>query len=100
MRRRLSSPTYGQRAELAKLGNYIYMVRRLLAVRQRKGWHLGAEAEADAGDQLLSDGLGEAASVEVGAGATGRERLAGIVEVHETYIGGEPGLRGGRAKGK
>lgn len=32
---------------------------------------------------------------------SGRERLAGTVEMDETYIGGdEPGLRGGRAGGK
>jgi hypothetical protein len=31
----------------------------------------------------------------------GRERLSGMVEVDESYIGGdEPGLRGGRARGK
>jgi transposase-like protein len=31
----------------------------------------------------------------------GRERLSGLVEVDETFIGGEePGLRGGRARGK
>ncbi len=47
------------------------MVHRLLAVRQRQGWHLGAEPEADAGDRLLSDGVGDAASAEVGAGAPG-----------------------------
>jgi len=33
--------------------------------------------------------------------APGRDRLTGVVEVDETFIGGEePGLRGGRAKGK
>ena len=32
---------------------------------------------------------------------SGRDRLSGTVEVDETYIGGEePGLRGGRARGK
>jgi transposase-like protein len=30
----------------------------------------------------------------------GRDRLSGTVEAGETYIGGEPGLRGGRARGK
>jgi transposase-like protein len=30
----------------------------------------------------------------------GRERLSGVVEVDETYIGEEPGLRGSLAKGK
>ena len=33
--------------------------------------------------------------------APGRDRLTGVVEVDETFIGGEePGLKGGRAKGR
>jgi hypothetical protein len=77
------------------------VIHRLLAVRRRQGRNLGAEP---------------AASLEIGSHQTawamlhrlrsvlvrpGRERLTGMVEVDETYIGGEePGLRGGRAKGK
>jgi transposase-like protein len=43
----------------------------------------------------------DVAPAAVGAGAAGPDRLAETVEVDETYLGGEePGLRGGRAKGK
>ena len=46
--------------------------------------------------------MDDAASAAFGAGASRqRDRLSGTVEVDETFIGGEePGLRGGRAKGK
>ena len=47
------------------------------------------------------DGVGDAAPAALGAGAPGRDRLTGTVEVDETYIGGEePGLAGGRAREK
>ena len=78
------------------------MVQRLLAVCYRQRRDLGAEPEAD--------------SLEIGSYQTawamvhrlrsvvvrpGRDRLAGMVEVDETYIGGEQsGLPGGRARGK
>src|SRR5687767_14547421 len=45
------------------------VVRRLLAVRQWQGRRLGPKPEANAGDRLLPDGGGNAASATVGAGA-------------------------------
>ena len=47
------------------------MVQRLLAVRYRQRRDLGTEPEADSGDRLLPDCVGDAASAEVGAGAPG-----------------------------
>src|SRR4029077_4962564 len=92
------------------------VVHRLLAVRHAERRHLGAEPAAVAGDRLLPDGVGDAAPAAVGAGparpgpagrgrARGRGRGgaggAGTVQGDETYIGGdEPGLAGGRARGK
>ena len=78
------------------------VVHCLLAVCHRQGWEFGAEPEADAGDWLLPDGMGPCC---IGCGrcwyVQGGSGLAGMVEVDETYIGGEePGLRGGRAPGK
>ena len=77
------------------------VVHRVLAVRHAEGRDLGAEPAAVAGDRLLPDRVGDAAPAAVGAGAAGRDRLSGTVEADETFIGGdEPGLRGGRARGK
>ena len=45
--------------------------------------------------------MGDAAPAALGTGPPGTGRLSGTVEVDETYIGGEePGLRGGRQRGK
>ena len=78
------------------------VVHGLLAVRHAEGRHLGAEPAAGAGDRLLPDGVGDAAPAARRCWCgPGRDRLTGTVEVDETFIGGEePGLRGGRAKGK
>jgi transposase-like protein len=71
------------------------------AVRHGQGRDLSAEPAAVPGDRLLPDRVGDAGPATVGAGPPGPDRLAGTVEVDETYIGGdEPGLRGGRAQGK
>jgi len=77
------------------------VVHRLLAFRQRQGRDLGAEPAADTGDQLVPNRVDDAAPIAVGAGAPRSDRLTGTVEVDETFIGGdEPGLKGGRARGK
>ena len=72
----------------------------LLAVRHGQRRDLGAEPEADARSASTRPWamLHRLRSVLV---RRGRDRLAGMVEVDETYIGGEqPGLAGGRARGK
>lgn len=77
------------------------VVRSVLAVRYRQGRDLGTEppANAEIGSyQTAWAMLHRFRSVLV---RPGRERLAGVVEVDETFIGGlEPGLAGGRARGK
>ena len=78
------------------------VVQRLLVVRDGQGRDLGACPAADLGDRLVSDRVGDVAPA---AGpywsGPGRELLSGVVEVDETFIGGqEPGLAGGRARGK
>jgi transposase-like protein len=78
------------------------VIDRLLAIRHSEGRHLGAEPTAGAGEigsyQTAWAMLHRLRSVLV---RPGRDRLAGTVEADETFIGGEePGLRGGRARGK
>ncbi len=77
------------------------MVQRLLAVRYGKDGisALSLKRTLEIGSyQTAWAMLHRLRSVLV---RPGRDRLAGIVEVDETYIGGEePGLPGGRAAGK
>ena len=77
------------------------LVHGVLAVRDPEGRRLGAEPAARAGHRLLPDRLGDARPATLGAGAPGPGPAGRPVEVDETFIGGEePGLRGGRARGK
>jgi len=78
------------------------LVRGLLDVRLAEGRDVRVESAAVPGDRLVPDCVGDAAPCSAQCWyARARDRLAGTVEVDETYIGGEePGLRGGRAKGK
>lgn len=66
------------------------VVRGLLDdVRVAEGRLVHVEFAACAGGRFVSDRVGDAASAAIGAGASGRARLTGTVEVDETYIGGE-----------
>jgi hypothetical protein len=72
-----------------------------LDVRHAEGRRLGVEPAEGAGDQVLRDRLGDAARTALGLRPSGPRPSQRGVEVDETYIGGEePGLRGGRQKGK
>ena len=58
---------------------------------QPEARRLRARYPAVVGAGVLPDGVGDAAPLPVGDGATGRERLAGHVEVDEAYLGGVEG---------
>src|SRR5712691_11276314 len=77
------------------------VVRRVLDVRHAEGRRLGAERAAGAGDRLVPTAWAMLHRLRSVLVRPGRELLAGTVEVDETFIGGEePGLRGGRQRGK
>jgi hypothetical protein len=77
------------------------VVHQVLAVRHAGGRRLGAEPAAVAGDRLLPTAWAMLRRLRSVLVRVGRYRLAGVVEVDETFIGGdEPGLRGGQARGK
>ena len=71
------------------------VVRGWVADDQPEARRLGARPATRAGAGLLSDGMGDAAPLPQGDGAPGRERVRGLVEVDEAYLGGtEEGVDG------
>ena len=78
------------------------VVHRVLAVRHAEERYLGAEPAAGPRDRLVPDGVGDAASAALGARAarTGPARWAWSRSTRPIIGGEEPGLRGGRARGK
>ncbi|MDT5023607.1 MAG: hypothetical protein QOE61_33 [Micromonosporaceae bacterium] len=99
----------GARADLGDRGHHLRpdpqpddgVVPRLLDIRLAEGRRLGVEPAEGAGDQLVRDRLGDAAPTALGLRPSGprpsQQEARGRRDLHWRE---EPGLRGGRQKGK
>ena len=77
------------------------LVRCGVADDQPEARDLGAGAEANAGDRLEQTAWAMLHRYRTAMVRPGRDRLSGIVEADETFLGGpEPGVRGRGAQGK
>ena len=78
-----------------------FQARRSLLAGERRPMVQCPALSLESSDRLLPDRVGRCCIGRSVLVRRGRDRLADMVEVDETYIGGEePGLAGGRARGK